>query len=116
MKIIKRNGAETDFDLRKIVSAITRANAAVGEEYQMTELQIRRIADAVNLRCEELGRTPSVEEIQDLAWEYYFTFPLYESAVHFGVSDGIGDFACAIDASNGYLHLDQFTVDQVTVD
>ena len=80
MKIIKRNGAETDFDLRKIVSAITRANAAVGEEYQMTELQIRRIADAVNLSCEELGHTPSVEEIQDLVEDQIMAHGAFEVA------------------------------------
>ena len=80
MKIIKRNGAETDFDLRKIVSAITRANAAVGEEYQMTELQIRRIANAVNLSCEELGHTPSVEEIQDLVEDQIMAHGAFEVA------------------------------------
>ena len=36
MKIIKRNGAEAAFDISKIESAITRANAAVAEQFQMT--------------------------------------------------------------------------------
>ena len=50
MKIIKRNGAEAVFDLSKIESAITRANAAVAEQFQMTATQIRRIAESVALR------------------------------------------------------------------
>ena len=65
MKIIKRNGAEAVFDIEKIVMAITKANAAVEESARMTPLQIRRISESVALVCEEMGRSPSVEEIQD---------------------------------------------------
>ena len=46
MKIIKRNGAEAVFDISKIESAVTRANAAVAEQYRMTQTQISRIAGA----------------------------------------------------------------------
>ena len=66
MKIIKRNGAEVVFDIEKIRSAISRANAAVEEDVRMTELQITRISEAVKIACEEMGHSPSVEEIQDL--------------------------------------------------
>ena len=66
MKIIKRNGAEAAFDIEKIVVAVTKANEAVEEAARMTPLQIRRIAESVELSCEEMGRSPAVEEIQYL--------------------------------------------------
>ena len=66
MKIIKRNGSEVLFDLDKILLAITKANNAVEESVRMTPLQIQRIAESVQISCEEMGRSPSVEEIQDL--------------------------------------------------
>ncbi len=66
MKIIKRNGTEVVFDLEKIRSAISRANSAVAEQFQLTPVQISRIAKSVALRCEQMGRSPAVEEIQDL--------------------------------------------------
>ena len=65
MKIIKRNGAEVTFDIKKIETAITKANNAVNEGERMTPLQIKRIAESVQIACEEMGRSPSVEEIQD---------------------------------------------------
>ena len=60
MKIIKRNGAEVVFDIEKIRSAISRANAAVEEDVRMTKLQITRISEAVKIACEEMGHSPSV--------------------------------------------------------
>ena len=66
MKIIKRNGAEAVFDIQKIVSAITKANQAADEPVRMTSLQIQRIAESVAISCQEMGRSPAVEEIQDL--------------------------------------------------
>jgi len=66
MKVIKRNGTEVSFDITKILSAITRANESIAAEKRMTSTQVRRIAESVELACQELGRSPSVEEIQDL--------------------------------------------------
>lgn len=66
MKIIKRNGAEVQFNEKKIVTAISKANDAIAEEYQMTPKQISRIAERVVLSCESLGHSPNVEEVQDL--------------------------------------------------
>ena len=66
MKIIKRNGAEVVFDIDKIIMAVTKANDAVDEKVRMTPLQIERISQSVQIACEEMGRSPSVEEIQDL--------------------------------------------------
>ncbi len=65
MKIIKRNGAEADFDVSKIVNAITKASNAT-EDYSLTEEQIRDISDYVEYRCHKMNRAVSVEEIQDM--------------------------------------------------
>ena len=80
MKIIKRNGAEAVFDLSKIESAVTRANAAVAEQFQMTTTQIHRIAESVALSCQEMGRSPAVEEIQDLVEKAIMAHGAFEVA------------------------------------
>ena len=80
MKIIKRNGAEELFDLEKIRSAISRANLAVDEPHRMTDSQIRRISESVELSCQELGRSPAVEEIQDLVEKAIMAHGAYEVA------------------------------------
>jgi len=80
MKIIKRNGAEVVFDLDKILSAVTRANSAVEEAVRMTPLQIQRIAQSVQISCEEMGRSPSVEEIQDLVEKAIMAHGAFEVA------------------------------------
>lgn len=66
MKIIKRNGSEAAFDIEKIIAAVTKANDADSESRELTEAQIQRIAAQVERKCAEMGRAPSVEEIQDL--------------------------------------------------
>ena len=80
MKIIKRNGAEAVFDISKIESAVTRANAAVAEQYRMAQTQISRIAESVALSCQELGRSPAVEEIQDLVEKAIMAHGAFEVA------------------------------------
>ena len=80
MKIIKRNGAEVTFDAAKIETAITKANAAVEENVRMTPLQISRITEHVEIACEQLGRSPSVEEIQDLVEKAIMAHGAYEVA------------------------------------
>ncbi len=80
MKIIKRNGAEAVFDIDKIVKAVSRANMAVEESVRMTPLQIRRIAESVTISCEEMGRSASVEEIQDLVEKAIMAHGAFEVA------------------------------------
>ncbi len=80
MKIIKRNGAEVTFDLEKIRSAVSRANLAVDETHRMTDTQIRRISESVALSCQEMGRSPAVEEIQDLVEKAIMAHGAYEVA------------------------------------
>ena len=80
MKIIKRNGAEAVFDIEKIVMAVTKANEAADEKVRMTPLQIRRISESVQISCEEMGRSPSVEEIQDLVEKAIMAHGAFEVA------------------------------------
>ena len=80
MKIIKRNGAEEIFDAEKINTAITKANACAEEQYRMTPLQIQRITERVQIACDQMGRSPSVEEIQDLVEKGIMAHGNYEVA------------------------------------
>ncbi len=80
MKIIKRNGAEVVFDIEKIIMAVTKANNAADETVRMTPLQIRRISESVQVACEELGRSPSVEEIQDMVEKAIMAHGAFEVA------------------------------------
>ena len=80
MKIIKRNGAEVTFDAAKIETAITKANEAVEENVRMTPLQIQRITEHVQISCEKMGRSPAVEEIQDLVEKAIMAHGAYEVA------------------------------------
>ena len=83
MKIIKRNGAEEVFDQEKIINAIRKANSTVESKYRMTEVQISRISDAVILSCEQLNRTPTVEEIQDFVEDQIMAHGAFEVAKHY---------------------------------
>ena len=80
MKVIKRNGSEVDFDITKIIAAITKANDVVEESERMTPMQIRRIAESVDLACQKMNRSPSVEEIQDLVEKQIMAHGAFEVA------------------------------------
>ncbi|MCH5257785.1 MAG: anaerobic ribonucleoside-triphosphate reductase [Lachnospiraceae bacterium] len=66
MKIIKRSGTEVTFDLDKIIAAIRKANNSVNDSDRLSDEEIDTIAEIVEGHCEEMGRSPSVEEIQDM--------------------------------------------------
>ena len=66
MKIIKRSGEEVIFDINKIIVAIRKANESVANAEQMSELQIKLIAENVEKKCAKVTRSLSVEEIQDI--------------------------------------------------
>jgi len=66
MKIIKRSGEEVIFDISKIIVAIRKANESVALAEQMSELQIKLIAENVEKKCAKVTRSLSVEEIQDI--------------------------------------------------
>ena len=80
MKIIKRNGTEVVFDISKINMAISKANIEVDEKVRLTPVQIERISESVSVACEEMGRSPSVEEIQDLVEKAIMSHGAFEVA------------------------------------
>ena len=80
MRVIKRNGAEVEFDIVKIIAAITKANSATEEDARMTPVQIQRIAESVELACQGLGRAPTVEEIQDFVEHQIMAHGAFEVA------------------------------------
>ena len=77
MKIIKRSGVEVNFDLRKIIAAIKKANGSVREEDRLSEAEIDEIASVVADHCEEMRRAPSVEEIQDMVENQLMKYRAY---------------------------------------
>ena len=83
MRIIKRNGSETAFDISKIIAAITRANDTVDESLRLTPTQIREIADNVVAHCQELGRSPNVEEVQDMVEKQIMAHEAYDVAKNY---------------------------------
>ena len=80
MIVIKRNGREVDFDIEKIYAAVIKANESVEEGVRMTPVQIRRIAEFVELSCMKMNRAPSVEEIQDMVEYQIMAHGAYEVA------------------------------------
>ena len=58
MKIIKRSGTEVTFDIAKIMAAVSKANKEV--------VHSEKISVNVEEICQEMNRSLSVEEIQDL--------------------------------------------------
>ena len=66
MKIIKRSGAEEDFNPKKIEIAVKKANESVVPSARMSDVQIKRIAEDVESAALNVNRSLSVEEIQDM--------------------------------------------------
>ena len=79
MKIIKRNGAEEVFDIKKIVIAVTKADS-LSEGRSLTDSQIEDIAEFVEFKCNKLNRAVSVEEIQDLVEDQIMATGAFELA------------------------------------
>ena len=66
MKIIKRNGEEVDFDINKIITAVTKASNEVPLSEQLKNEQIQMIAEKIQKQCEDENHEMNVEAIQDL--------------------------------------------------
>ena len=64
--VIKRSGAEVEFDIEKIVNAIAKANKEVDPIHQLNDYQIRAVAENVANRVAESMHAVEIEEIQDL--------------------------------------------------
>lgn len=80
MTIIKRNGTEVDFDVEKIFAAIQKANTAGTGTPELSGDKVGEIAVAVEKTVKALGRTSSVEEIQELVETELMKAGSYETA------------------------------------
>ena len=80
MKIIKRNGSEVVFDPSKIIIAVTKANESVVPSARMTDIQIRRIAEDVEMAAMHMKRSLNVEEIQDMVEDQIMNQRAFEVA------------------------------------
>ena len=83
MKIIKRNGSEEIFDIKKIVIAITKADTST-ESRSLTDSQIEDIAEYVEFKCNKLNRAVSVEEIQDMVENQIMATGAFDLARRYG--------------------------------
>lgn len=66
MKIIKRSGMEVDFDIKKIINAIGKANKEVPETEKISKENILKLANTVENICLSSDHSLNVEDIQDL--------------------------------------------------
>lgn len=66
MNIIKRSGIEQEFNLSKIVNAISKANNTSTEDNRLDQEEIEDIATSIERHCKRIHRALSVEEIQDI--------------------------------------------------
>lgn len=66
MNIIKRSGIEQEFNLSKIVNAISKANNTSTEDNRLDQEEIEDIAASIERHCKRIHRALSVEEIQDI--------------------------------------------------
>ncbi len=80
MKIIKRNGSEAEFNIDKIIAAITKADEAGENGRELTDEQIRNIANSIKNTGECIARALSVEEIQELVELEIMKCGAYETA------------------------------------
>ncbi len=64
MNIIKRSGAETQFDLAKITAAVEKANDSVPDNEKMSKEQIAVISANMRTICEGMNRALSVEDFR----------------------------------------------------
>lgn len=80
MKIIKRNGSEAEFNIEKIIAAITKADEANDNGRELSDEQIRNIAITIKNTGECISRALSVEEIQELVELEIMKCGAYETA------------------------------------
>ncbi len=80
MKIIKRNSSEAEFDINKIIAAITKADEANDNGRELTDEQIKNIAITIKNTGECISRPLSVEEIQELVEVEIMKCGAYETA------------------------------------
>ena len=72
MKIIKRSGVEVNFDLKKIIAAIRKANNSVKEEDRLTEEEIETLKTLDSGKQFTLEGSADIEGVTKRRMEAYF--------------------------------------------
>lgn len=80
MNVIKRDGAEVPFDLERIRSAISRANAEIPESLNLSQERVSNVTNAVVAQCISMQHAPHVEEIQNIVENELMKSGAYEVA------------------------------------
>ncbi len=83
MKVIKRSGEEVQFNPEKITIAVNKANMCVPQDKRLMPELITAVTAIVTRQCEELGRSPSVEEIQDMVEKTLLDVGGKEVGIHY---------------------------------
>jgi ribonucleoside-triphosphate reductase len=74
MKIMKRDGREVDFEIDRIVNAITKANLETAETSRISKNLIMAIAEDVQTDCENMQQIPTVEDVQEMVENYLMKY------------------------------------------
>ena len=77
---MKRNGSEAAFDREKIAAAVTKANLATDQPPELSGGQVAQLALSVEQAAARMGRTLSVEEIQELVETEIMRLGAFETA------------------------------------
>ena len=80
MRVVKRNGSEVEFDIKKIMHAIGCANREVEERYQLNALGLTNVSIAVSDTCHKYSRPVNVEEVQELVEDELMKAGAYQVA------------------------------------
>ena len=66
IRVIKRNGEEVNFDINKIINAVSAANSDVDPIYQLNQYQIAAIAHKIVAELDKFTHAAHVEDIQNM--------------------------------------------------
>ena len=83
MKVIKRDGREVPFNMEKITSAVMAANDEVANRDRISIDRVVQIGVIIQARCEKLGRSVGIEEIQDMVVDELDRCEAYKLARHY---------------------------------
>ena len=83
MKVIKRDGREVPFNMEKITSAVMAANDEVANCDRISIDRVGQIGVIIQARCEKLGRSVGIEEIQDMVVDELDRCEAYKLARHY---------------------------------
>lgn len=82
-RVVKRNGAEVEFDITKIKNAIQKANNQADPAERLSDSEITKIAESIETKAAHMHRSLNVEEIQDMVENGIMAANCYQVARHY---------------------------------